>query len=126
MSRDALGFGQVREIDLMAGTGSRHPDLRTDGTRYLVQYNGQWMVGTFGTVWYGLNFHPTLGHTCYQYDTPGSNGVMACWERVIEIDPPPSMHLQDYTGYEPAERKQDKYCACCGCTPCYEDEEADL
>lgn len=68
-------------LDLTRGEGHHHPDIRVDGTSYLVKHRGRWMAGTFGTVWFGLNFHGWLAPL--QYDQPGTN--RSGWEEIHEI-----------------------------------------
>lgn len=72
------------EIDLSKAHGHDHPDIKTDGTFYLVKFYGNWFLGPFCRVGYGLTF-PRWGTSGCQFDAPGFNG--STWERVIEINP---------------------------------------
>lgn len=72
----------LTEIDLTKGKGHNHPDIKTDGTRYLCLINGSFEAGSFSTVPFGLSFFG--GFVSKQYDTPGTNG--SNWQRVWEID----------------------------------------
>jgi hypothetical protein len=71
----------LKEIDLSKGIKSDHPDLKTDGTQYLILYSDRYMVGTFSKVWFGLVCH--AGWLNPQFDTPGYNS--SNWQRVWEI-----------------------------------------
>lgn len=115
-----LGITLGRELDLSLGEKHTHPDIVV-GRQYLVLLHGQWSLGHFGNNWYGLDFWPSQGHTKYQYDTPGSNGILSAWERVVEVYLAPSMYITEYTGYKPPEKKRSR-CDCCGQETCCDDE----
>ena len=70
------------EIDLSKGIKSKHVDIKTDGTFYLVKIGGAYFAGRFGKVWFGLSFHNWYGGPI-QFDTPGYNSSM--WEGAWEI-----------------------------------------
>lgn len=67
----------------MAGDKTTHPEIKSDGTRYLVQYSGYLYAGTFGMQWYGLNFNGVYDAGA-QYDRPDTNS--SSWERVWRIE----------------------------------------
>lgn len=71
-------------LDLNKSDKHEHPDIRTDGTRYLVKYNDRWHIGTFSRQWYGLNFNGIYMAGC-QFDEPEWNSSE--WQEVIEFDP---------------------------------------
>jgi len=72
------------QLDLTKNDGHHHPDIRVDGTSYLVKHRGQWFAGTFSTAWFGLKFNGWYG-VPLQYDQPGTN--MSGWEEIHEIIP---------------------------------------
>ena len=71
------------EIDLSKGDKHEHPDLKEDGTYYLVDWDGQLLIGRFGRQWYGLVFRWFWGATSLQFDAPGSNH--SSWRKVWEL-----------------------------------------
>lgn len=71
------------KIDLTKGEGNNHPDIKTDGTNYLVRHRGTLHIGPFSKQWYGLNFDGWRHNPCgVQYDKPGTNasGFEQMWE----------------------------------------------
>lgn len=70
----------LRKVDLFRGDEHNHPDIKTDGTRYLALIDGIYWCGSFGRQWYGLYF---MGGISFQYDTPGTNSSR--WEALWEI-----------------------------------------
>lgn len=73
----------LTEIDLNKGHKSTHPDIKTDGTFYLVKIDGQAHGGRFRKVWFGLSFYPWVNGVGIQFDTPGTN--RSRWEAVWEV-----------------------------------------
>jgi len=74
-------------IDLSKGDEHHHPDIKTDGTPYLILYFGSFAAGIFHEQWYGLNFQGGVAWNC-QFDTPGSNGDTEenpRWQGIWEI-----------------------------------------
>jgi len=74
---------KLKKIDLTKGIEHSHPDLRCDGTYYLVDWSGHLIVGTFSKVWFGLNFEWFWGASSIQFDAPGFNS--SGWRKVWEI-----------------------------------------
>lgn len=72
----------TKEIDLTKSNRHEHPDIKTDGTLYLVRFNNRWYLGPFIRVWFGLSF-PEWGNAGMQFDAPGYN--KSSWERVLEV-----------------------------------------
>ncbi len=76
---------KLEKVNLWKGSNKdyhNHPDIKTDGTQYLIKHRGQYFAGRFYEVWFGLNFHGWHG-TPLQYDKPGCN--RSGWEAVWEI-----------------------------------------
>lgn len=73
----------LQEVDISRTIRGQHPDIKTDGTKYLVKFNSTWHLGSFTKEWYGLNF-TNWGTSGRQLDAPGYNG--STWERIIEIN----------------------------------------
>jgi hypothetical protein len=73
---------QFTEVDLSKTT--RHgSDELTVGPTYICLIHGSYFIGTFGKVWFGLNFNGW--HGCgLQYDPPGTNASR--WQRVWRFD----------------------------------------
>jgi len=51
----------LKPIDLSKSTDCDHPDIKTDGTQYLVRYRNchdkaEWRIGSFSRQWFGINF----------------------------------------------------------------------
>lgn len=75
------------ELDLTKSIKHDHPDIRTDGTQYLVALKGcndtgtRFYAGTFSRVHFGLSFNGWVNHL--QYDAPGTN--CSRYERIWEI-----------------------------------------
>ena len=84
MLRACKGRVHVKPLDLSLSQGHHHPDIKADGTSYLVKVNGGWFFGPFSMQWYGLNFSRWGASGC-QFDAPGTNASR--WEAVIEVDP---------------------------------------
>ena len=73
----------LKEIDLTKGNKHEHPDIRCDGTHYVVDWGGHLLIGTFGRVVFGLNFSWFWGATSLQFDAPGSN--YSSWRKLWEV-----------------------------------------
>lgn len=76
-------------LDMKKAYEHEHPDIRTDGTQYLVQVSNSirgdtFLAGTFNRVWYGLTFDVFWGQG-FQFDAPGYNN--SWWVAVWEIVP---------------------------------------
>ena len=71
-----------KRIDLRKGMKSDHPDIKTNGTKYLIKYDGFYYIGSFGRQWYGLNFGGIYGVGA-QFNVPGYN--CSSWQEVYEV-----------------------------------------
>lgn len=73
-------------IDLGKADRHDHPDIKTDGTWYLVQYDGSFHAGLFEREFDDLTLH--LGGEEYEaiyFNAPGWNNSK--WEAVWELLP---------------------------------------
>lgn len=59
---------------------SDHPDINVDSS-YLCKIYGNYFVGSFSRVWFGLNFEGWYTHL--QYDMPCTNH--SNWQEIWEI-----------------------------------------
>lgn len=83
------------EIDLSKSDRHFHPDIKPDGTLYLIQLSdgpGSWFFGPFTRQWYGLSFS-RWGNAGLQFDAPGFNSSR--WTRVFEFDPDATANADD-------------------------------
>ncbi len=69
------------KLDMKLAKEHTHPDIKTDGTQYLIKYNKGYFAGTFSKVWFGLSFDGWLAPL--QFDAPGSNHSR--WKNIWEI-----------------------------------------
>lgn len=69
------------EVDL-AKTTKHGSDELTVGPTYLCLKGGNYYVGKFNKVWYGLTFDGWGGH--FQYDPPSTNS--SDWQRAWRFD----------------------------------------
>lgn len=68
-------------LDMNLSNEHKHPQIKTDGTQYLVKVKGQYFAGCFDEVWFGLNF--SGWYAPLQFDAPGTN--KSKWEQIWEI-----------------------------------------
>lgn len=72
------------EIDLSKAYKNEHPDIKTDGSLYLVKVHDNWITGKFHREWYGLCFTWFWSIPAgRQFDAPNYNN--SSWEKVFEI-----------------------------------------
>lgn len=72
----------LKEVDMSKADGHECQEIELNKL-YLVKHHGQFMVGQFNRVWFGLNFHPNYGHNSFQFDAPGTNA--SSWEAIWEF-----------------------------------------
>lgn len=58
-----------------------HPDIKTDGTTYLIKHKYGYYAGTFSKVWFGLSFNGW--YAPLQFDAPRDNH--SGWKQIWEI-----------------------------------------
>lgn len=73
---------QLIALDMSLAREHQHPEIKTDGTYYLVRFDSDYYAGTFHNNWYGLDFDGWNG-TPLQFDAPGFNS--SDWEQIWEI-----------------------------------------
>ena len=69
------------KLDMKLSKENTHPDIKTDGTQYLIKYGRNYYAGTFSKVWFGLNFNGW--YAPLQFDAPSYNH--SGWKQVWEI-----------------------------------------
>lgn len=68
------------EIDLSKRTNKNkcdHPDIKTDGTQYLIHFDDHHVIARFSRQWFGLTFSWFWSASSLQLNTPGISGI---WE----------------------------------------------
>lgn len=73
----------LKSVDLTKAKEHECPGIKEDDdTTYLVRIDGNYYIGSFYRMWYGLNFSGG-SPTGVQFDAPGWNS--STWEGVWEI-----------------------------------------
>ncbi len=89
------------EIDLSETTQKGGAGLEV-GPTYLVLYGGQFHVGTFDMVWYGLNFRGIYDAGA-QYDPPGENS--SSWQKIWRFNGAEEISAAEEMAYAISKRR---------------------